>query len=312
MMEQGFTTISDVLNGPILIGSQMTEDNPCENEELSMWIESNGEYSAAVNITSTDKIPAGVYKVIYKNDDYRFTPIKTNNDEVYRFSKDFTSSILDEVKTFWSREKTYKEHNLVHKRGILLTGAPGMGKTAIINLLSEDIIKQDGVVLVINTIKDFQCYTDVLKPIFRTIEPDRPLITIIEDIDQLVENVGDAMLLDLLDGKNSIEHHLVILTSNNTSCLSSALLRPSRVDTVIEITAPNQEIRKEYFEKKGVPEELVDTYVKESDGMSFAELKELFVGTIVMGKNLDDVVSQLKRPFETKNYLVTNTNKLGL
>ena len=95
---------------------------------------------------------------------------------------------------------------------------------------------------------------------------------------------GDAKLLDFLDGRASVDNCLSILTSNNTSELSEALLRPSRIDLVYEVPMPDERIRGEYFMKKGVKTEDLPKFVEETEGMSFAELKEIFIGTYVLGK----------------------------
>ena len=285
-----------------------------EDEKYSMWIDYGGEYVPATNLKTTEKLPSGVYKIIWKNDDYRVVPIKLNTDELYRFSEDFTDTILKESDKFWKRADIYKKYKFTHKRGILLAGAPGTGKTAVINLLIEQLIKQGGIVFFINSIKEFNMYTDIIKTAVREIEPDRPIVTIIEDIDQIISNMNgnDSEILDLLDGKYSIEHHLVILTSNNTSELSEALLRPSRIDLMYEIPAPDARIRKEFFENKGIDSKHIKEYVTSTEGMSFAEMKEVFTGTVVLGKPLAEVINQIKNPLETKDYLTKSKKKIGI
>lgn len=308
MKEQAITTVAD------LFGDIIVEDAESEQKQnFSMWIDYKNDYVPAVNLKTTEKIPSGVYKVTYSRDDYHIIPIEINTDELYRFSEDFTDTILKEVEKFWDRKDIYKKYNFTHKRGLLLVGAPGNGKTACINLLIKQLIQKDGLVFFLNSIKEFNMYVDVLKPVIRTIEPERPIITIIEDIDQMIENMNnDSEILDLLDGKNSINHHLVILTSNDTSTLSPALLRPSRIDMVFEIVPPGAEIRKEFFIKKGITEDRLQEYVDKTDGMSFAELKEVFTGTVVLDKSIDEVVSQIKHPMETKNYLDRPKNSMGV
>lgn len=308
MKEQAIATVAD------LFGDIIVEDAESEQKQnFSMWIDYKNDYVPAVNLKTTEKIPSGVYKVTYSRDDYHIIPIEINTDELYRFSEDFTDTILKEVEKFWDRKDIYKKYNFTHKRGLLLVGAPGNGKTACINLLIKQLIQKDGLVFFLNSIKEFNMYVDVLKPVIRTIEPERPIITIIEDIDQMIENMNnDSEILDLLDGKNSINHHLVILTSNDTSTLSPALLRPSRIDMVFEIVPPGADIRKEFFIKKGITEDRLQEYVDKTDGMSFAELKEVFTGTVVLDKSIDEVVSQIKHPMETKNYLDRPKNSMGV
>lgn len=308
---------TDQVQAVISLDNFLNEPTPMEPEEMtqedkfSMWINYGDEYVPATNLKTTDKIPSGVYKVIWKQEDYHVVPVKINTDELYRFSEDFTDTILKEADKFWERAEIYKKYKFTHKRGILLAGPAGCGKSSIINLLIEQLIKRDGIVFFINSIKEFQLYTDIIKTAIKEIEPERPIITIIEDIDQMISNMNgnDSEILDLLDGKYSFDHHLVILTSNDTSELSEALLRPSRIDLMYEIPAPDAKIRREFFEKKGIEKKHLKEYTEATDGMSFAEMKEIFTGTIVLGKTLEEVVNQVKNPLETKDYLTKSKNK---
>lgn len=291
----------------------------CEEEEKlssedtpTQWVDYGNDYVPAPSLKIKKKLPSGVYKITYSRDDYHIIPVKINTDELYKFSEDFTDKILTEVNKFWERQDNYKKCKILHKRGLLLAGKPGTGKSAIINLLIEQLIKNDGIVFCINSIKEFQLYMDILKPVISVLESNRPIITIIEDVDQMIEGMNsDAMFLDLLDGSNSIEHHLVILTSNNTTSLSPALLRPSRIDMLFEVTEPSKEIRKEFFTKKGISEDKLNSYVEKTEGFTFAELKEVYTGTVALGKTLDDVVKQISSPMETKNYLESN-HQMGI
>ena len=80
----------------------------------------------------------------------------------------------------------------------------------------------------------------------------------------------------------------------------------------IEIPAPNDSIRREYFSKKNVPNEVLDEFVAKTKDMSFAELKEVFIGTQILGKSLDKVIEQIVKPFECKDYLVKSTEMKGI
>lgn len=301
-----------------LIVGQALEDANAENREMlentpfSIWIVDGDQYTPAVSIRKLNKLPSGVYKVCYQDDSYHVNKIQLNTDEIYTFTKSFTSRILEEIDSFWGKADLYKQNNLIHKRGMLLVGGPGMGKTSLITLLINQLKEKDGIVFLVNNYKDFTILNDCLNPVIRKIEPNRPIITVIEDIDKLIEENGenDSELLNFLDGKNSIDHHIVIMTSNNTSELSEALLRPSRVDMHFEIPAPDDDIRKEYFQRKGIDPNNVDAFVKATNSMSFAQLKEVFIGTQILGKPLKQVVSRLRNPLSSKDYLTT-TKTLG-
>lgn len=282
--------------------------------KFSTWLDYGSDYVPAINLKTCDKIPSGVYKITYQREEYRVIPAQINTDELFIFSESYTSKILNEVNDFWNKKDVYKKYNISHKRGILLSGRPGTGKSAVISLLINQLLENDGLIFIVNNIKDFSILFESLNSIIRKIEPDRPIITIIEDIDKLIDARGgdDSEFLDFMDGKNSIDHHLILMTSNNTSELSDALLRPSRIDMHFVLETPNETIRCEYLIKKGIDPKLAKEYASKTEGFSFAELKEVFISTAVMGKNINDVVKQIQNPTECKNYLNLKQNKLGL
>lgn len=299
---------------PIALSDLVVEENlEKDEEEYATWIEDGHDFIPAPNLKTIDKLPSGMYRIIWSRDDWRAISVPLNTDELYSFSEDFTSKIISEVTNFWEKSKIYDQYNLSHRRGILLCGGPGCGKTSIIALLVKQLLENDGLVFLVSNTKEFSSLTETLKPIIRKIEKNRPIITIIEDIDQIISEMGgDHQLLDFLDGRNSIDHHLVLLTSNDTTELSDALLRPSRVDLMYEIPSPDDRIRREYFEKKGVSQEQLDTFVKETEDLSFAQLKEIFIGTHVLGKPLEKVVQQIRTPLECKDYLNKTQEMKGL
>lgn len=303
----------DILLDQVLDEASTSSVEFMENTPYSLWIEDDDCFTPATNIKTTLKLPSGVYKVVFQDDSYRVRKVTLNSDEIYTFSSDFTSRILEEIDSFWEKSELYKQNNLIHKRGMLLVGSAGTGKTSLITLLVKQLQEKDGIVFLVNNYRDFGLLNEVLGSIIRKIEPDRPIVTVIEDVDKLIEENGDndSELLNFLDGKNSINHHVVIMTSNNTNDLSEAFLRPSRIDMHFEIPNPDDEIRKEYFLKKGVSEEEIDAFVKGSKNMSFAQLKELFIGVKILGKPLKQVIDRLNNPLSSKDYLTKTSKTLG-
>lgn len=286
-----------------------------EEKKYSCWQESAGEFFPALDLKMHEKLPSGCYKITWdnRNGSYKITSIKMGTDDAYRFENSYSDTILNEVQKFWSKSQLYKDNGLIHKRGLLLEGPAGNGKSVIISLLIEDLLKEDGLVFIVNNVTEYQHTLDAIPTVVNKIEKDRKIIIVIEDIDKiLMSNRGDdSQLLDILDGKNSIDHQLVIMTSNDTTDLSVALLRPSRVDMRFCIELPEDRIRREYLQRKGIPEEKLEEYVKQTEGMSFAQLKEIFVGTMILDKSIDEVVSQLKNTIIGKDYLNTKIN-LGI
>lgn len=283
-------------------------DRPNVNNEFSSWMDQGDGYTPVVKLTIKSKLPAGLYKVIVSNNDYKVVPIELNTDQLYSFSEGFINTILTEVEKFWNKADVYKENNLVHKRGLLLCGPAGCGKTSLIALLMKQLIEKDGLIFLARNAEDFTLMIEAIKFVVREIEPDRPIISVIEDVDKLIDTLGsDADLLTFMDGGLSIDHHMIILTSNDTTCLSDALLRPSRIDMRYEVPKPTKTIRKEFFIKKGLSEEVANEYANLTSGMSLADLKEVFIGTQILEKPVDTIITQLRNPHTNKDYL--NTNK---
>lgn len=287
-------------------------DAPKQTEEkFSMWIQSGDDFTPAVDTQIVNQLPSGVYKFVERQDEIHLVKGKVKTDKLYTFSESSSDKLLKEIKTFWDRKDVYAKYEVLHKRGILLEGAPGGGKTACISLLAKDLIEhQNGLIIAINSVRELYYLFECGNSIIRKIEPDRPIITIIEDVDQFIAKGDTAILLDLLDGKASIDHHVVIMTSNDTTGLPESLLRPSRIDLRCIVENPSEAVRKEYFANKGVPEEKLEQFIKYSNGMSFAEMKELFVGVMILGKAITKVADQIKNPEKTKDYLMKKTKKI--
>lgn len=296
-----YVDTSDIIIGPSL---NVTEEE-ADVEPCTLWIQEKDYFIPDISIKIHDQLPSGVYRMEFVERDWRAHKTTVNTDELYSFSNNCTSTILEEVNNFWQKKETYEQFKIAHKRGILLCGAPGCGKTSIIQLLVKQIVEeQNGLVFMVSNQSEFVGLNQMLSNTVRQIEKDRPIITIIEDVDQLVNALGgDAQVLDFLDGSNSIENHLVILTSNNTTSLSEALLRPSRIDLIYEIPNPTSEVRHEYFTKKEIDPEVITNLVKQTEGFSFAELKEVFIAIKVLGKTVAETVKRIKDPFTSKDYL---------
>lgn len=280
-------------------------NEPEETEACTLWIQDKDYFIPDISIQIHDTLPSGVYRMEFLDRDWRAHRTTINTDELYAFSNSCTTQVLEEVNAFWNKQELYKQFKVAHKRGILLCGAPGCGKTSIIQLLVKQIVEQqNGLVFMASNRDEFSGLKHMLASTIRQIEKTRPIITIIEDVDQLIESLGgDAAILDFLDGSDSIENHLVILTSNNTTSLSEALLRPSRIDLIYEIPNPTKETRLEYFKKKEIDPEIITEVVKLTEGFSFAELKETFIAIKVLGKTVLETVKRIKEPFTSKDYL---------
>jgi energy-coupling factor transporter ATP-binding protein EcfA2 len=265
------------------------------------WSKLKDEEFSPAYIT-TPKVPAGVYEITWNNSLMSYTlkkqPFKT--DELYQLPSPEITNILNDIEGFWNRVDVYKKYNFIHKRGVLMYGEPGCGKSGIIQLLSKSIISNDGIVINIKSEDDVDAFTKFIST-FRKIEPNRQLVVILEDIDSIAgENrYQTSRLLNILDGVTQIENVVYIATTNYPEKLEERITnRPSRFDRRFRIEPPNGEIRESYIRHKLNDDDLskinIEEWVQKTEGMSLSHLKEVIISTIVMGRSFDDTISTLQ------------------
>jgi len=276
------------------------EDKPVSNSPTCWGTLQDEEFTPA--FTSVPKVPAGIYEVIWNRQLSQHTlkkqPFKT--DELYQLPSYEIMDILRDIQNFWDRKDKYKQYNFVHKRGILMYGEPGCGKSGIIQLIAKQLIENDGIIINIKDQDDVDHFMDFIAT-FRKIEPNRPLIVLLEDIDSIAgENShSTSRLLNILDGVKQIEDVVYIATTNYPEKLQDRITnRPSRFDRRYKVELPNEEIREAYIRHKLTDEDIknvdIKEWVKRTEGMSLSHLKEVVISTIVMGREFEEVMENLE------------------
>jgi AAA family ATPase len=221
---------------------------------------------------------------------------------------------MDQIKLFWSRGDRYSKYHLLQKRGILLYGEPGCGKTSIINLLCKDLIEIGGVIFLID---DFATANICIQH-FRTVETGRPIMTVMEDIEGTFS--GDTgsrevkAALSLLDGQDQINNITHVATTNQPELLADRFIkRPGRFDLVIGIHAPVAETREAYLKhvtQGMVSKKDLDHLVEKTEGLSLAYLREIASTYLCLDIPVDDTLVRLQKNFKLKTLKKTE-NKLG-
>ena len=275
------------------------------------WSSQTGFRFQRAGIVST-KLQAGIYR-FEKNDHGLFFEKQTfPTDEAVSLPGLPTDYILNQIQYFWDRSAKYQEHHLLHKRGILLYGTPGCGKTSIARLLCNKIIEQDGVVF---SIDDFEIATQAVGE-FRSVEPHRPIMTIQEDIEGYFDGTaGPAQLkaaLSFLDGQDQTNHVLHLATTNEPEKLADKFIkRPGRFDLIIGIHNPSEETREAYLRhiSSNLSDEQLNTLVKNTAGLSLAYLRELISTYVCLEIPLQETLDRLK--MDAKKKVLKNPGNSG-
>lgn len=294
--------------GAILTNQLFEEEEVYFIDKATMWLVDDNSFYPSTNLKIKAKLDPGVYQISFDRNRGTFCKkIDINSDALYIFSDSSMNSLLSEIANFWDKDKLYKEHNLVHKRGVLLEGPPGNGKTSLISLLSKQIMDKGGLVFIIDDAQKLPLYIDFITIDFRSIQPDTPVITVLEDLDKFSDS---PYVLDFFDGKSSLNNHVIISTTNNTGMIPDALLRPSRIDLRVILDNPSEHTIREYFTFKNVPEEDLDKLVETSKGLSLADLKELYITIYVLGYTREQSIEKIRKSPQKKNYVKSNLTSI--
>ncbi len=168
--------------------------------------------------------------------------------------------------------------------------------TSLINLLIAQIIAEyHGIVINMESIDTFIPMANNI----RALEPDTPILAIIEDLDSFMSYNSTKQFLNLLDGNLQVDNIVYLATTNYLERLEDRIKnRPSRFDRRYEIGYPTREAREFYLRKKLKPEDIeaidIQKWVMDSEGFTFAHLREMIVSVIVMEGEYEKTVKQLR------------------
>ena len=222
-----------------------------------------------------------------------------NTDDIIILPDTESESVLKEIERFWTLKPEFEKRGFIYKRGILLWGDPGSGKTCTIQLLIQSIIAKGGVAIFAN----HHNTTANCLQMLRKIEPDRPIVVLLEDLDALVREHGESGYLALLDGESQVNNVVFIATTNYPERLDKRFVdRPSRFDTIKLIPMPGAEARYVYLKTKepSLTEEELEKWVSMSKGFSVAHLKEMIISNRCYGKPVENVVRRLRKMTEQR------------
>ncbi|OXM83529.1 ATPase [Paenibacillus rigui] len=214
-------------------------------------------------------------------------------------SRDVKEEIYRSIDQFFAEDRSfYQEYEIPYKRGILLYGKPGNGKTTLVKSIAGSV-KAPAAYW---QITEHTC-SDTIQEVFHSAVRMAHMILIIEDIDSMPQQAR-SYFLNTLDGATSKEGIFLIGTTNYPENIDPALMnRAGRFDRAYEIRLPDAEQRRLYLTHKGLHKlagaEKVEEAARLTAGFTFAQLNELYVSAALEWHyehtaNVDVLIKKMK------------------
>ena len=161
---------------------------------------------------------------------------------------DIADIIQANVIDIFEREDEYRAAKIPLKRGILMEGPPGNGKTTIVKFIETRLAGKVTIIYV--TDGAIQGASDIAE-VYHLARDYAPSIVVLEDIDTIGltrergSNSFTSELLGQLDGLEELNGVVTLATTNHADLIDDALKnRPSRFDRRLQIPLPSEIARK--------------------------------------------------------------------
>lgn len=230
--------------------------------------------------------------------------VEFNSDEYVSLESSF--DVVKDYQNFLSQKLRYTSgvQKKRHRKGVLMYGAPGNGKSIQIVQLCKLAHKDKFRVFFIDKgvdLKDLGQFKEIL-------ERDNNVFV----IEEITERESKEDLLNFVDGEMSWDNSYIIATTNHPEELDWNIVdRPSRFKVKVEFKNPTKEERTTYLRKMGVQESVLNEAVDVTDGMSLDYLKNIALDSFIEEKSIPELMKEYKET-KAKIHSRFKNGKLGL
>ena len=184
------------------------------------------------------------FKIRFKDDEGvnlpmpmpNFLDMSAVNPNEIVFSSDVEGAIDTSLFTPIEHCEECRTHNIPLKRGVLLSGDYGTGKTLVAYATARKCIDNNWTFIYVER-------ADEISQVIKFAHQYQPCVIFCEDIDRVVQGERSIAMDDILNIIDGIEAKntelMVVLTTNHVEKINKAMLRPGRLDAVINVTAPD-------------------------------------------------------------------------
>ncbi|MBD3350808.1 MAG: AAA family ATPase [Candidatus Lokiarchaeota archaeon] len=252
------------------------------------------------NIGRRVNYTAGEYK--------RFTSFTNKNTKLID-NLHLTGPMTDlkkKLERWFKHKKWFLERSIQWKRGILIYGEPGTGKTSFIAALAEHF----GVPLFVFDLATFT--NDDMEIEWGRLKSSTPCFVVLEDFDSVFDGrknvyANTAMtvrplsfdcVLNILDGAVKYDGIVTFITTNNLNKIDEALSgndnpRPGRIDYIYEMSGLTEDTKKfiaeNIFNGMHDKQHLINCALNDVNSRTPAQFKELCINLALESYDKEDI-----------------------
>jgi hypothetical protein len=193
------------------------------------------KYLQAASRTRTKAPRKGIWKVhrVYEEDKVYCYMRKSTGDAIAPFAvTPAHTDIVADITWFFENLSHFTRYGQSGMRKLLLTGAPGTGKTTILKQIAETFHKTVAVVFVSSC-------DELMSACNNAGNAKAPTIVIAEEVDALRKDQVSSDVLSFLDGDGTprnVAGTLVLFTTNYPKLIDPRIIdRPGRIDRIVAV-----------------------------------------------------------------------------
>ncbi len=262
-------------------------------------------YKENLNQDYIESLPSGAYYYSYNGKQFVYSPKHTTiTDNILEL--DVVKSIYNEFLLFKDNIKAYEDLGFVPRRGCLLYGVPGTGKTTLVMKLLQNFKDKDILIIFMDRIFSMGDIEELNKD-------SRLKIVVLEELNGYINDNGEASssLLSLLDGNNSLRNTFVIATTNFPEKLPKNLInRQGRFDKLFNISYLSDNDVIKYMSSFGLLE-TAETLLITKAQYTISQLKEIVLNIKIYKRSVEEILDQLNNHKTLVKDAFTDRQKMG-
>jgi SpoVK/Ycf46/Vps4 family AAA+-type ATPase len=261
----------------------------------TVFVKTGTDYRAISAAETVPCLSPGMYtiKINRMTGSITFQLSTLTHDNLVDLPNPVYTHIVKEMGMFMEDEvkKAFETEGFIYKRSTLLYGAPGTGKTCVVNRIIGQVIAKNGIVLFNPPVL---AMAEIFK-ILNSIQPEVLTMVVFEEFDETVSEYENE-LLSILDGQVQKKNMIIMATTNYINKIPKRIQRPGRFSTVIEMGMPTKKEREFYLDKKlKTNRHLIPEIVEMTKGFSIDEVKETVLAHVCLKQPLPEIVARINK-----------------